>query len=231
MIEAKHRSFQTTKLLQIFFITEYTGWLNNNIITNKQISRENTDFPKPLVQLRIGSGYVVPIDRIEGLVRFNPLAQSKWEKAIITLPVRLYPLAEALIMHYWYGLIRTLGSCFMCTNAEIFSLYIINNEVNSPEQFGAGAESLPSGWQTTTSSSSVTYPSIQEYVYVSRYDRFRSAGTTSVKVPFSGTGHVIAVMKNRHFFVHYCLSVVRLWLNIVIATGEWSCFNGRHNTQ
>ena len=61
-----------------------------------------------------------------------------------------------------------------------------------PVQFGAEPESSPSDWQTTTSLSSVTYPSIQEYVYVSRYVRFRSAGTSSVKVPFSGTGHIIA---------------------------------------
>ena len=73
--------------------------------------------------------------------------------------------------------------------------------MNWPEQFGAGEESSPFGWQTTTSSSSVIYPSKQEYVYVSRYARFRSAGTSSVKAPFSGTGQVIAVMKSWHTIV------------------------------
>ena len=75
------------------------------------------------------------------------------------------------------------------------------NLASWPEQFGGGAESSQSDWQTTTSSSSVVYPSIQEYVYVSRYARFRSAGTSSVKAPFSGTGHVIAVMKSWHTIV------------------------------
>ena len=30
-----------------------------------------------LVQLRVGSGYAVPIDQIEGLVRLNPFAESE----------------------------------------------------------------------------------------------------------------------------------------------------------
>ena len=38
---------------------------------------ENANFPRSLVQLRIESGYAVPIDRIEFLVRLNSLAQSE----------------------------------------------------------------------------------------------------------------------------------------------------------
>ena len=86
------------------------------------------------------------------------------------------------------------------------------NEMNWPEQFGGGEESSPSDWQTTTSSSSVIYPSKHEYVYVSRYVRFRSAGTSSVKAPFSGTGHVIAVIES---FVILCK---RWWIAFQLIT-------------
>ena len=77
--------------------------------------------------------------------------------------------------------------------------------MNWPEQFGGGAESSPSDWQTTTSSSLVIYPSIQEYVYVSRYARFWSAGTSSVKAPFSGSGHAITVIKQIIFKTKQCI--------------------------
>ena len=81
-----------------------------NILINKQISSENADFPRLLVGLGIRSCYAVSIDRIEGLVRLNLLAQSEWKKAIISRPVCLYPLGKALLKHYWYRLIRTMVS-------------------------------------------------------------------------------------------------------------------------
>ena len=77
MIEAKQTFFILPSCCRCFFIIEYTDCLNNNIIISKQISRENADFPRSLVQLRIGLSCAIPIDRIEGLVRLNPLAQSE----------------------------------------------------------------------------------------------------------------------------------------------------------
>ena len=81
MIEAKHRFFSNYKAAANVFITVFiTDWLNNNIVINKQISMENANFPRSLVQLGIGSVYAVPIDQIKGLVHFNLFAQSEWER-------------------------------------------------------------------------------------------------------------------------------------------------------
>ena len=139
-----------------------------------------------------------------------------------------------LIEHIDCGVVTLWGKWYSTKNwSALFGFSNVDLYLASlPVQFGGGEESSPSDWQTTTSSSSVIYPSKHEYVYVSRYVRFRSAGTSTVKVPFSGTGHVIAVMKSRHAFSVLLLHCIKISaLNIVIAIGEWCCFNGRHNTQ
>ena len=67
-----------------------------------------------------------------------------------------------------------------------------------PVQTGGAIESSQSGWQTTTVSSVVMYPSIHEYVYVCRYVIWLSneLGTGSVNTPFSSPGQVIATTQH-----------------------------------
>ena len=82
----------------------------------------------------------------------------------------------------------------MAKESTIFNNKVVKVEhiVYSPVQLGGGVERVPSGRHTVHTSSSVAYPSIQLYVYMSRYLISGISGMLAVYIPGWGAGQVIS---------------------------------------